>query len=70
MFRCFGDCDVIERIPDGRLKELEKADPSWVIDHLRANTVFDADKLHLMLDLAKEYVQKEIEARRTGKNTQ
>lgn len=70
MFKSFGAGDVIERIPDARLKELEKADGSWVVEHLRANTIFDADKIFLMLDLAKEYVAKEIEARRAGKNTQ
>ena len=61
---------MIEQIPDARLKELERADSSWVVEHLRANTVFDADKVVLMIVLAKEYVQKEIEARRVRKDTQ
>jgi hypothetical protein len=48
------------RLSNEQLEEIARSNQSWVIAHLKEETIFDVAKLNQMLELAKEFAAAEL----------
>ena len=53
-----------EQIKDGELELIERSDPSWLILHLKENTMFDTPLIEKVFDLAKAKARELLAARK------